>query len=103
MISFLRVRTDRHCFGILIWKHGTQKKKKKKKKTQSTKLGVDRSMLPLRTGMHNNGKNLKSNNVVQNSYSNLNGAKKKKKKNWFQNVSKVKGSAIDLCLMILND
>ena len=41
VISFLEVRTDRHGFGILIWKHvGTQKIS-----TESSKLGV--SCLPL--------------------------------------------------------
>ena len=36
VISFLGVRTDRHGFGILTWKHvGTQKIS-----TQSSKLGV---------------------------------------------------------------
>ena len=36
VISFRGVRTDRHEFGILIWKHvGTQKNS-----TQSSKLGV---------------------------------------------------------------
>ena len=45
MISFLGVRTDgrtdRHAFGILIWKHvGTQKIS-----TQSSKLVVNRRFL----------------------------------------------------------
>ena len=49
--SFLGVRTDRHGFGILIWKHvGTQKIS-----TQSSKLVVSSDLyMPLRrTGMHN--------------------------------------------------
>ena len=41
MISFLGVRTDRHGFGILTWKHvGTQKMS-----TQSSKLVVSRRSL----------------------------------------------------------
>ena len=41
MISFLGVRTDRHGFGILIWKHvGTQKIS-----AQSSKLVVSRRSL----------------------------------------------------------
>ena len=53
MISFLGVRTDRqtdrHGFGILLWKHvGTQKIL-----TQNQWLAADPYMHPRRTGMHN--------------------------------------------------
>ena len=49
-ISFLGVRTDRHGFGILTWKHvGTQKIS-----SQNSKLVVSCCpyMPPRRTGMH---------------------------------------------------
>ena len=52
VISFLRVRTDRQGFGILILKHvGTQKVS-----TQNEELAVDRYMHPRITGMHNTPK-----------------------------------------------
>ena len=53
MISFLGVRTDRHDFGILIWKHvGTQKKINSKLKLRF--IAINPYMHPRMTGMHNN-------------------------------------------------
>ena len=54
VISFLGVRTDRHDFRIVIWKHvDTQKFSFK---PQDLGLAVNRYMHPRITGMHNNGK-----------------------------------------------
>ena len=53
MISFFGVRTDRHGFRILIWKHVSTQKIS----TQNSKLAVDPYMPPRRSGMPNNNNN----------------------------------------------